>query len=62
MAKVIYKGTAGKGNPIYTGELIIGARLTSRAEVEPADQKPEMKNDAPESEIGSENSKPDKGV
>jgi hypothetical protein len=62
MGKVTVKVTAGPGNPIYTGELFIGARFTSRAEVETADPKPEMKNDKPKSEIDSENSQPDKGL
>lgn len=62
MSKVILKEMAGPDNPIYTGELFIGARLTSRAEVKTADPKPEMKNDKPKSEIDSENSQPDKGA
>jgi hypothetical protein len=60
VAKVIYKGTAGPGHPIYTGELMVGARLTIPAKVSPPDQKAEVRNDTSNSEIGSEDSKPEK--
>ncbi len=30
MGKVIYKGMAAPDDPIYTGELFIGARLTEQ--------------------------------
>jgi hypothetical protein len=61
MSKVILKEMAGPDNPIYTGELFIGARLISRAEVKTADPNPEMKNDKSNSETGSEDSKFEKG-
>lgn len=45
MAKVIYKGPAKPDNPIYTGELFIGARITGPAETRTVDKNPEVQND-----------------
>ena len=61
MGKVIYKGMAGPGHPIYTGELMVGARLGAPAGVSLGDQKQEIQNDKSNSETGSEDLKFGKG-
>jgi hypothetical protein len=52
---------AGPGHPIYTGELMVGARLGAPAGVSLGDQKQEIQNDKSNSETGSEDLKFGKG-
>jgi hypothetical protein len=45
MGKVIYKGMAGPGHPIYKGELMVGARLTEPPKAADAKDKKKLKNE-----------------